>query len=106
MSRLVKSLRYKTSTIIGERGITLSGGQKQRLGLARALYHKPKLLILDEAFSALDTKTELKIFNKISKDYKDITIINIAHKGSSLKFCDKVYRLENKKLKFVTKLKN
>ena len=106
MSRLVKSLRYKTSTIIGERGITLSGGQKQRLGLARALYHKPKLLILDEAFSALDTKTELKIFNKISKDYKDITIINIAHKGSSLKFCDKVYRLENKKLKIVTKLKN
>ena len=104
MSRFVKNLTYKTNTIIGEKGITLSGGQKQRLGLARALYHNPKLLILDEAFSALDIKTELKIFNKINKNYKDITIINIAHKGSSLKFCDKVYRLENKKLKIATNL--
>tara|TARA_B110000971_G_scaffold213121_1_gene243560 strand:- start:279 stop:1646 length:1368 start_codon:yes stop_codon:yes gene_type:complete len=105
MSSLVKSLKYKANTIIGERGISLSGGQKQRLGLARALYNKPKLLILDEAFSALDTKTELKIFNKINKDYKDVTIINIAHKGSSLKFCDKVYKLKNKKLNKITNLK-
>ena len=105
MWNVVKNLKHKTNTIIGERGITLSGGQKQRLGLARALYHKPTLLILDEAFSALDIKTELKIFNRINKDYKNITIINIAHKGSSLKFCDKVYRLENNKLKIVTKLK-
>jgi len=73
--------------------------------LARALYNKPKLLILDEAFSALDTKTELKIFNKINKDYKDVTIINIAHKGSSLKFCDKVYKLKNKKLNRINNLK-
>jgi ABC-type multidrug transport system fused ATPase/permease subunit len=102
---VVKNLKYKTNTIIGERGITLSGGQKQRLGLARALYHKPPLLILDEAFSALDIETELKIFNRIKKDYKNITIINIAHKGSSLKYCDKVYRLENKKLRIVNKLK-
>ena len=105
MSNFVKNLKFKTNTIIGERGITLSGGQKQRLGLARALYHRPKLLILDEAFSALDIKTELKIFNKINKEYKDMTIINIAHKGGSLKFCDKVYRLENNKLKIVTKFK-
>jgi ABC-type multidrug transport system fused ATPase/permease subunit len=60
-------------------------------------------LILDEAFSALDIKTELKIFNKINKEFKDMTIINIAHKGGSLKFCDKVYRLKNNKLKIVTK---
>jgi ABC-type multidrug transport system fused ATPase/permease subunit len=103
MSNFVKNLKFKTDTIIGERGISLSGGQKQRLGLARALYHKPKLLILDEAFSALDIKTELKIFNKINKEFKDMTIINIAHKGGSLKFCDKVYRLKNNKLKIVTK---
>jgi ABC-type multidrug transport system fused ATPase/permease subunit len=105
ISNFVKNLKFKTNTIIGERGISLSGGQKQRLGLARALYHRPKLLILDEAFSALDIKTELKIFNKINKEYKDMTIINIAHKGGSLKFCDKVYRLENNKLKIVTKFK-
>ena len=73
------------------------------MALARALYKKPKLLILDEAFSALDTKTESKILKKINKKYKDITIINVAHKGNSLNFCDKVYLLKNNKLQKVKK---
>ena len=84
--------------MIGDRGINLSGGQKQRIGLARALYSNPKILFLDEAFSALDVKTEKKILNNIIKNYKNITIINIAHKGTSLKYCNKIFLLKNGKL--------
>tara|TARA_B110000037_G_C17125350_1_gene507793 strand:+ start:2783 stop:4516 length:1734 start_codon:yes stop_codon:yes gene_type:complete len=94
----VNSLKKKIDTIIGDRGINLSGGQKQRIGLARALYNNPKILILDEAFSALDNKTEKKILNKILLKYKDMTIVNIAHKGSSLSYCNKIYVLKNGKL--------
>jgi ABC-type multidrug transport system fused ATPase/permease subunit len=94
----VDNLKRKSSSLIGDRGINLSGGQKQRIGLARALYGNPKLLFLDEAFSALDTKTEKKILSNISKNYKNTTIVNIAHKGSSLKYCKKIFSLKNGKL--------
>ncbi|MDB2363369.1 ABC transporter ATP-binding protein/permease, partial [Candidatus Pelagibacter bacterium] len=100
LSNLVNKLPNKVHTIIGDKGIKLSGGQKQRLGLARALLKNPKLLILDEAFSALDTKTEKNILNMINKNYKNITIINIAHKGESLKFCNKILVLKKGKLSF------
>lgn len=94
----VDNLKSKTNSIIGDRGINLSGGQKQRIGLARALYGNPKILFLDEAFSALDVKTEKKILNTIFKNNKNITIINIAHKGTSLKYCNKIFLLKNGKL--------
>jgi ABC-type multidrug transport system fused ATPase/permease subunit len=94
----VQNLKSKTNTIIGDRGINLSGGQKQRIGLARALYGNPKILFLDEAFSALDIKTEKRILNSIFKNYRNITIINIAHKGTSLKYCNKIFLLKNGKL--------
>ncbi len=94
----VENLKSKTNSMIGDRGINLSGGQKQRIGLARALYSNPKILFLDEAFSALDVKTEKKILNNIIKNYKNITIINIAHKGTSLKYCNKIFLLKNGKL--------
>ena len=94
----IENLKSKTNSIIGDRGINLSGGQKQRIGLARALYGNPKILFLDEAFSALDVKTEKKILNNIFKNYKNITIINIAHKGTSLKYCNKIFLLKNGKL--------
>jgi ABC-type multidrug transport system fused ATPase/permease subunit len=103
LSNFVNKLPNKVNTIIGEKGIKLSGGQKQRLGLARALLKNPKLLILDEAFSALDSKTEKNILNKINKNYKNTTIINIAHKGESLKFCNKIFVLKNGKLSFFKK---
>lgn len=95
----VKNLKNSISSIIGERGIDLSGGQKQKINIARALYKNPQLLILDEAFSALDIHTERKILENIRMKYKHLTLINISHKGESLKLCNKVYQMNNGKLK-------
>ena len=84
--------QYKT--IIGERGVRLSGGQKQRIGIARALYHNPKLLILDEATSALDNKTEKLVMDAINNFSKHITIVLIAHRLNTVKDCDTIFKLE------------
>ena len=86
-------------TIIGERGVRLSGGQRQRIGIARALYHKPQVLILDEATSALDDLTEDRVMSQLNNlDYK-MTIITVAHRLSSIKNYDKIYLLEKGKIK-------
>ena len=86
-------------TTIGERGVRLSGGQRQRIGIARALYHNPKVLILDEATSALDNLTEKAVMEAIDNLGKNITIILIAHRLSTVKKCDKIYLLEKGELK-------
>jgi ATP-binding cassette subfamily C protein len=83
------------NTIVGERGVRLSGGQRQRIGLARALYHRPQLLVLDEATSALDTKTEMEVLKAIESLQGTITMIVIAHRLSTVEHCDSVARLEN-----------
>ncbi len=90
-------MRYQTT--IGERGIRLSGGQRQRIGIARALYHDPKVLIFDEATSALDGATEKIVMDAINNLRKDVTIIIIAHRLSTVKRCDKIYVLEKGNLK-------
>lgn len=82
-------------TIVGERGVRLSGGQRQRIGIARAIYHKPKVLILDEATSALDNLTEEAVMESLNKIDHDITVIMIAHRLTTIKNCDHVYLLEN-----------
>lgn len=84
--------------IVGEIGARLSGGQKQRLGLARALYNDPDIIILDEPTSALDSKTEASILQTLQKLSKWVSIILISHNESLLKGCNQVYKLENKKL--------
>ena len=93
-------------TEIGERGIRLSGGQRQRIGIARALYHNPKVLILDEATSALDNQTEKAVIDSINKASKNITTIMIAHRLGTLKNCDLVVQLEDGIIKNIGSPKN
>lgn len=95
-------LEQKYQTIIGERGVRLSGGQKQRIGIARALYHNPKVLILDEATSALDNQTEQAVMDAVNNLSQNMTIILIAHRLSTVKNCDKIYLLKNGELNLKT----
>ena len=82
-------------TVVGEGGMQLSGGQKQRLGIARALYDNPEILVLDEATSALDNETEKKIMDEIYNISKDKTLIIIAHRLSTIEQCDTIIDLNN-----------
>lgn len=85
---------YKT--IVGERGVRLSGGQIQRIGIARALYKDPKILIFDEATSALDNHTESNLMASINSLPKDLTIVMVAHRLSSLSGCDAIISIDSK----------
>ena len=82
-------------TIVGERGVRLSGGQRQRLGLARALYNHPSILILDEATSALDGHTEALVMDAINSLREQFTFIIVAHRLSTVRECDQILRVEN-----------
>ena len=81
-------------TFVGERGIRMSGGQRQRIGIARALYKRSQVLVLDEATSALDTGTEQALMDAVNLLSKDLIIIMVAHRLSTLRQCDRVIRLE------------
>ncbi|MGD9328079.1 MAG: ABC transporter ATP-binding protein [Cyclobacteriaceae bacterium] len=83
------------NTVLGERGITLSGGQKQRLSIARALVRNPRILILDDSLSAVDTKTENNILNNLQDIMKGRTSIIISHRVSSAKLADQIIVLDN-----------
>ena len=96
---VINELPKKYQTTVGERGVRLSGGQRQRIGIARALYHNPKVLILDEATSALDSLTEKAVMDAVHKLGKNITIILIAHRLSTIKSCDKIFLLEKGEIK-------
>ena len=91
-------LEKSYDTLVGERGIRLSGGQRQRIGIARALYHNPSLLVFDEATSSLDNETEKSVMEAINKLSHRKNIIIIAHRLSTLKKCDLVFKLDNGKI--------
>ena len=85
-------------TTVGERGIRLSGGQRQRMGIARALYHNPDVLVMDEATSALDNITEKAVMEAIQDLSGSKTIIMIAHRLSTVRNCDKIFLMEKGKI--------
>ena len=91
LNDFVETLPNGLNTIIGERGLRLSGGQKQRIGIARALYNDPKVLIFDEATSSLDNETEKELINEIIKLKEKKLIIMIAHRLSTLNYCDVLF---------------
>jgi len=91
---LVAKLPNKLDSIAGERGVKLSGGERQRVCIARALYRNPKVLIMDEPTSALDSITEREIIDDVLTSNKDITIIIVTHRLSSVRRCDKIYMFE------------
>ena len=86
----IDSFYDKYNSVLGERGINLSGGQRQRIAIARALIKKPKIIILDDSLSAVDTETEDKIFKNILNDITNCTKIIISHRISTVKHCDKI----------------
>ncbi len=94
LDEYVKNLPEGLETFVGERGIRLSGGQRQRIGIARALYHDPSILVLDEATSSLDTDTENKVKEAVDALKGNKTLIIVAHRLSTVQNCDRIFKFE------------
>lgn len=101
LDKFVEELKDKLDAKVGDRGFKLSGGQRQRLGIARAMFTKPKLLVLDEATSSLDGQTEFDIGQSIRALHGSVTVIMIAHRLSSVRNVDKIIYLEDGKIKAI-----
>ena len=94
LEQFINDLPQGLDTLVGERGVRLSGGQRQRIGIARALYHDPPVLVLDEATSSLDTATEREVMDAVRAWQGDKTLIIVAHRLSTVEHCNYLYRLE------------
>ena len=90
----VRGFEDGLNTQLGEWGINLSGGQKQRLTLARSLASRPQLLFLDDCLSAVDTVTEQYILSNLNKYLKETTLVWVAHRKSTLKYCDNIIEMK------------
>jgi ATP-binding cassette subfamily B protein len=91
----IKDLADGFETFVGERGITLSGGQKQRTSIARALIREPRILIFDDALSAVDTETERRILTHLRRHYGRRTIVIVSHRVSAVQDADQIVVLEH-----------
>ena len=98
LNKFLNELSNGLETIVGEKGIRLSGGQQQRIGIARALYRDPEILILDEATSSLDQLTEKKIMESIQFLKRKKTLIIITHRLATVKSCDKIFFIDKGKI--------
>jgi len=99
LNQFLNDLSDGIETIVGEKGIRLSGGQQQRIGIARALYRDPEILVLDEATSSLDQSTEKKIMESIQFLKRKKTLIVITHRLSTVKNCDKIFFIDKGRIK-------
>ena len=98
LKEFVEGLPEGLDTTIGDRGVRISGGQRQRLGIARALYHNPEILVFDEATSALDSDTEKAVMDAINSFHGRKTMVIIAHRLNTIAKCDVVYKVEDEKI--------
>ncbi len=98
LKEFVKELPEGLDTTIGDRGVRISGGQRQRLGIARALYHDPEILVFDEATSALDSDTEKAVMDAINSFHGRKTMVIIAHRLNTIAKCDVIYKVDGEKI--------
>lgn len=98
LEQFVGSLPDGLETFVGERGVRLSGGQRQRIGIARALYHDPEVLVLDEATSSLDSLNESGVMRAVKELQGGKTILIVAHRLSTLSICNRIYKISKGKI--------
>lgn len=98
LMNFINTLPNKLNTVVGERGSRLSGGQIQRIGIARAIYKNPSILILDEVTSSLDKKTEVNVLNEILSIMKDKIVIFSTHRPKVLSYCNKIFQIKDAKI--------